>query len=317
MKGKILGYDASAGSGAITGETGERFTFVAAQWRSEKPIAAGTQVDFAPVAGVATEIYPVGGSVQAPDLGEIAASPAVQKARTLGMTTLAFPLAVLLLIATFLPAMSSPIQSVSLWNLGGIVKMLSANPLFSDDSSYATERLAKIQQDEAELRQEMAQRGIPMPSAAEIAAAKPGTYNFATGGVLVASRMKEFAQEKENLAQQVSDQSWRNTLGSALAVRYLVPIGALVLIWFAWSGKETARPSLAVGGVSVLVALIVYLYRGALIGHPAEGSIGAAISRQMDAVISVGWGTYLIGLCGVALILSGIGILRNPLAAKA
>jgi hypothetical protein len=317
MKGKILGFDGTAGSGAITGENGERFTFVSAQWRSDRPIAPGIAVDFAPMAGVATEIYPVAGAITAPDLGELASSPIVQKLRTLAMTTLTFPLAVLLLLATFLPAMSSPMQSVSLWGLGSIMKVIGANPLLSDDNSYATERLAQMERDEGELRQQMAQGNIPMPSKAEIAKAKTGMISMMTGEQTVASRFKEFADEKAKLNQQISDGNWRSMISGALVIRYLVPIGACLLLWLAWSGKVAKTPTLAVGGVSVLFGLLVYLCRGALVGHPVEGSIGEAISQQLDAAVSVGWGTVIIAACGVALLLAGLGVARNPLAAKA
>ncbi len=317
MKGKILGFDAAAGSGAITGENGERFTFVSAQWRSDRPIATGIAVDFAPLAGVATEIYPVAGAIQAPDLGELASSPIVQKLKMLAMTTLVFPLAALLLLATFLPAMSAPMQSVSLWGLGGIMKMMSANPLVSDDSSYATERLAKLTEEEAELRQIMAQRNIPMPSDAEIATAKTGVISMMTGEAPVASRFKEFAEERAKLNQQISDGNWRNMLSGALVIRYLVPIGACLLLWLVWSDKPVKLPSLVTGGISILFALLVYLYRGALVGHPVEGSIGEAISQQLDAAVSVGWGTLIVAACGVGLVLAGLGMVRNPLAGKA
>lgn len=318
MKGKVLGFDATSGAGAINGETGERFTFVAAQWRSDKPIAAGAAVDFAPLAGVATEIYPVvGGMAGGPDLSEIASSPAVQKVRTLGLTTLAFPLAILLLIATLLPALSSPMQSVSLWGLGAMDKMISANPLLSDDGSFATDQLARLDQEEKELREALAARNIPVPSDAEIAAAKTGTISLATGEATLPSRFKELQERRAQFGQQLSDQSWRSMLSSALILRWLVPSGALGLAWLAWSGKVTTKPSIALGSISLFIALLVYLYRGALIGHPKEGSIGAAISQQMDAAISVGFGTWLIGLIGIGLVLGGLGILRNPLAAKA
>jgi hypothetical protein len=100
MKGKIIGFTPSAGTGAISSDDGERYAFEAAQWRSEKPIAAGATVDFVGSAGAATEIYPIAGSaLGSVDVGEIAASPAVQKARRLAMETLVFPLAALLLAA--------------------------------------------------------------------------------------------------------------------------------------------------------------------------------------------------------------------------
>lgn len=310
MKGKILGFTQSTGSGAISAEDGERFTFVAAQWRSDKPIMTGTTVDFAPVAGVATEIYPAAAAMPVA-AADLAASPAVQKGRSLAMTTLAFPLAILLLIATFLPVLSSPVKGVSLWGFGGLTRIVAANPLLVDNGKYATDRLAKIAEEEGELRQELITRGLPMPSDAEIANAKTNMFNET-----IASRFKDLRDEKAKLEQQVSDASWRDTLNTLLVARFLVPLAAVWLIWLAWSGGALRTPSIAAGAVSVAVALMFYIYRGALIGHPAEDSIGAAIAGRMDAMISVGWGTYLIGLCGVGLILSGLGVVKNPLAAK-
>ncbi|WP_375398220.1 hypothetical protein [uncultured Sphingomonas sp.] len=312
MKGKILGFTAAAGTGVITGENGERFSFAATQWRSDKPIAPGMTVDFDAREGVATEVYPVTGGM-AFNAADVTASPAIQKARGLVMTTLAVPLAILLLIATLLPALSSPIQSVSLWGMGGIVKLLNANPMLSDDGSYATERLAKITQEDAELKADLTRRGLPMPSAAEIAAAPAATM---FGDQSFASRFKELGVEREKLGQQIADARWRNLLASLMIVRFLVPIGACVLLYLAWVAKPLKIPSIATGGIAIVTAAIIYLYRDALIGHSDKDSIGAAISAQMDAVVSVGFGTYLIALIGIGLILAGIGVVRNPLAAK-
>jgi hypothetical protein len=199
--------------------------------------------------------------------------------------------------------------------MGGIAKMLSANPLLGDDGSYAADRLAKIDAAESQLRESLARSGAPVPTAAEIARAPSGGDLY--GVTTYAGRFKELAQERQKLSQQVSDAKWRNTLSAALVIRFLVPIGACVLLWLAWSGGALRTPAIATGLVSIIAALIVYLYRGSLFGHADEGSLGGAISRQFDAVISVGFGTYLIGLIGIGLILAGIGVLRNPLAAKA
>ena len=120
MKGKIIGFTPSAGTGAISGDDGERYAFEAAQWRSEKPIAAGTSVDFVGGGGAATEIYPVAGAaLGSVDCGSRPGGVAgrAERLRSLAMETLVFPLAALLLLATFLPALSSPVKSASLWGI--------------------------------------------------------------------------------------------------------------------------------------------------------------------------------------------------------
>lgn len=318
MRGKILGHDAAAGSGAIAAENGERFSFVSAQWRSDRPIAPGTSVDFAPVAGVATEIYPVGGvGLAAPDLAGLAASPGGQKLRVLATSTLAFPLAVLLLLATFLPALTSPVQGVSLWGIGSLGKMLAANPFLSGDGSAAAEQLAKVDEEENELRGELAQRGIPVPSASAIAAAKSTNAYMFFSGAPIASRLKGFAEDRAKYQQQVSDSRWRGLLSSLLVVRYLVPLGACLLLWLAWTDKPLRAPQIGVGAVAAGTALLIYLYRGAIVGHPNDRSIGGAISKQMDAIISIGLGTWVIGLLGIALVAAAFGAIRNPLAERA
>lgn len=298
MKGKILGFTPSAGTGAIAGDNGERFSFVAAQWRSDKSITVGTSVDFAPVAGVATEIYPVAAATPI-DVGELASSPAVQKARGLFMTTLAVPLAALLLLATFLPAISSPVSSASLWGMGSLAQMVSANPLLANDDVVGVrEALQQLDAREADLRTNTTGfGGMPMDNSAGL---------------------RMLAKERANLQARLSQAQFASTIGSLLAVRWLVPIGAIALLAFAWMDKSTKALALATGVVAVLTAAILYEYREVLVGGAGPvGSIGGMISRQMGAVISLGFGTYLIGLCGIALVLAGLGVLKNPLAARA
>lgn len=304
MKGKILGFTPSAGAGAISGDTGERFSFVAAQWRSEKPITVGTTVDFAPMAGVATEIYPAAAAL--PAAADLAASPTVQKARSLAMTTLAFPLAVLLLLATFLPAISGttidprfPAQSASLWGLGGLSRIVSANPMLAkDDVMTARKQLLTLDEREADVRAHSTGfGGMPMD---------------------IGPELKSIAEQREEAQKRVSAAGFASTVKSLLVVRWATPILALALLWFCWVGREVKPLSLATGGASLATALIIYGYRETIVrGDGVEGSIGDAIARQMEAAIVLGWGTYLIGLIGIGLILAGLGIVKNPLAAKA
>ncbi len=298
MKGKILGFTPSAGTGAIAGENGERFSFVAAQWRSDRPISVGTNVDFAPVAGVATEIYPLAGAAPI-DVGELAASPGVQKARGLLMTTLVVPIAALLLIATFLPAISTPMSSASLWGMGSLARTISANPMLAnDDVAGVREELQQLDARENDLRtHNTGFGGMPMDNSAELA---------------MVAKQRVTLQSRLSLAQFAA------TIGSLLVIRWLVPILAIALLAMAWMDKSVNKLAIGTGAVAIITAGLFYEYREVLVGSGApEGSIGSMISRQMDAAISVGFGTYLIGLCGIGLILAGLGVVKNPMADRA
>jgi hypothetical protein len=103
-----------------------------------------------------------------------------------------------------------------------------------------------------------------------------------------------------------------------LIVRWAVPVLAAVLLWFGWAGKQMRMMTLATGAAGVATAVILYAYRQSLVSvGGGEDSLGGMISKEMDAVISLGAGTYLIGLVGVGLVLAGLGLVRNPLAARA
>lgn len=124
MKGKILGFSEAEGTGAISAEDGSRYRFARAEWRGERPPTTGTVVDFEGADGQAQEIYPVSGAVLAAlgninvDLGEISGSPQADKVKSMFTGSLAAPLAVVVLIACFLPAITSPFDSLSLFGLG-------------------------------------------------------------------------------------------------------------------------------------------------------------------------------------------------------
>lgn len=125
MKGKILGFDEATGSGAISAEDGTRHKFERADWRGgEKPPAPGITVDFESEGGAAREIYPISGAALAAlgtigaDLGGLAESEQGARIASLFTKSLAVPLALILLLGCFLPALASPVQSATLIGLG-------------------------------------------------------------------------------------------------------------------------------------------------------------------------------------------------------
>lgn len=295
MKGKILGFDRTAGSGAIAAENGERFNFVREQWRGERIAATGMAVDFAPVAGVATEIYPVPSAM--PAAADIASSPVAQKLVALGKSTLVFPLAALLLLATFLPALSSPVKSASLWGLGDVQRMISANPFLSNsDTTSIEQQLQRLDAAELDLKQ----------------------HSTGFGGMPVDNTgpLQRIAEERQQLNEQLGSARTAGIVTSLLSVRWLVPILAAVLLWFCWSGRGTRTLAIGTGVVSLATAAIIYAWRGAIVGGGGapEDSLAGMMGGHLSAMISIGFGTWLIGLLGFGLILTALELVKNPLA---
>lgn len=125
MKGKILGFDEATGKGAISADDGTRHKFDRADWRGgDKAPAPGLVVDFESENGGAREIYPVGGSAMTAlgtigaDLGALTESEQGARIAALMTRSLAVPLALLVLLACFLSALTSPVQSATLIGLG-------------------------------------------------------------------------------------------------------------------------------------------------------------------------------------------------------
>ena len=131
MKGKVLGFSEADGTGAIAADDGSRHRFAREDWRGERAPTAGTTVDFESEGGAAREIYPVTGAAMAAlsginvDLGGLSGSAEGARIGALFTRSLAVPLALVVLLACFLPALSSPMESASLMSLGSIVAQLS------------------------------------------------------------------------------------------------------------------------------------------------------------------------------------------------
>lgn len=131
MKGKILGFNEVEGSGAISAEDGSRHSFIEADWRGQRPPQAGMTVDFESADGAAKEIYPVTSGAMAAlgsmntDLGGLSGSP--EGARIAAMLTgsLAAPLALVVIAACFMSAITSPMMSVNLIDLGKVLDGLN------------------------------------------------------------------------------------------------------------------------------------------------------------------------------------------------
>ena len=123
MKGRILGFSGDAGTGVISAEDGKRYTFEMAEWKSGQPVRPGASVDFEPNGSMAAGIYlEAGASI---DLSALKGSAGAEKAKQVLTSSLAVPLSIVLLLACALPALTTPAKSVSLFDLGSIMGMLS------------------------------------------------------------------------------------------------------------------------------------------------------------------------------------------------
>jgi len=61
MQGKILDYSVQANTGVISGDDGQRYSFVGSEWKGQAAPTAGTVVDFTQNEGIAFQIYPLPG----------------------------------------------------------------------------------------------------------------------------------------------------------------------------------------------------------------------------------------------------------------
>ncbi|MCB2102775.1 MAG: TM2 domain-containing protein [Rhodobacterales bacterium] len=70
MKGAILQVELEQGTGLISGDDGNRYTFTKADWRAESAPSTGLRVDFTPAGDAATEVFAdvtaTGGSKRVP-----------------------------------------------------------------------------------------------------------------------------------------------------------------------------------------------------------------------------------------------------------
>jgi hypothetical protein len=110
MNGTVLDYDARDG-GVLRGADGRRYAFAAAEWKSAAPAAAGMTVDFEPEGETAHSLYAL--PTAAPP--RAAAEPGAFFAGRPGL-----PLAVLILLACFLPFLRLGPFSANLFNVVGV-----------------------------------------------------------------------------------------------------------------------------------------------------------------------------------------------------
>lgn len=311
MKGKIIGFTPSAGTGAISGGDGERYAFEAAQWRSEKPIAAGTSVDFVGGGGSATEIYPVAGAaLGSVDVSELAASPVVQKLKALLTGTLAFPLALVVIFAFFMPAISSPVQSASFMGVGKIAAMLNMNQFPGSDLESLKTAATQLDTREAQLKLYLAEAAARAPAGQSATTMQDYQTRDAQ------TQLEALAESRVMIDKQISAKRSAATKETLLALRFLAPLLAVFLLWRAWSGAPLRVATLATGAAALIAGIVVWSFTSSIDIGGALGPLGAMLGERARNVFSVGFGVWLMLACGIGLVLAGLGVVKNPLASK-
>ena len=117
MDGLVLNFDDAAGGGLVRADDGSRYEFAREDWKSPEPPRSGDRVDFVPAGDRATEIY----LIRSP-LTESSATGARVTASYLAARP-GLPLAGAILLSCFLPFLSVPFFSLTLFGLPNTMSM--------------------------------------------------------------------------------------------------------------------------------------------------------------------------------------------------
>lgn len=303
MKGRILGVAAGDLAGAITGDDGKRYRYEAADWRGERPASVGATVDFEVEGGAARDVYPAVGAftgvgAAAASVEALAGSSGGEKIIGLFKGTLALPLAILVLIAFFLPALSSPMLTASQLGLDKITAAVRPN---LEQAEHGRRRLADLERDLARFKTEAARGGSGAPDS---------IYGYGNVGDRIASLEEQRAEIRKGL----SAVDFLKTVDAALILRFAAVLAALWLVWQAWTGAALRPWELAAGAAALIAGGLTFLLRSAILGLvSAMNPLGEAAAAQAEALISVEIGPWLLLAAGAGLIASGLGLIRNPL----
>lgn len=303
MKGRILGVATPERDGAITSEGGQRYRYVFSSWRGDREARVGMTVDFEVQDNEAVDIYPAVGAGPLPaganvDVAALAGSPVAERVQNLFRNTLAFPLSIVILLAFFLlPAMTTPEESPNMWNLGEVIRSLEtgARQLQMPTSTEANREIRNMEERLRDMQRQAREQGS-------------GNESWYRDQI---EEMREEISEVRAIQGKVRN---LKLIGQASAIRYLVPVGALLLIWLCWASRPLVFWPAAVGAVTMITGLLPWLYKTTLVSVFSSVPIMEAQAEILREAVSVGLGAWILVLAGAALIASGFGLIRNPLA---
>jgi hypothetical protein len=332
LKGKILGF--ADASGVISGTDGNRYKFTAADWKAPRAPKIGEEVDFEVSAtGGAGEIYPThpsggfdlgdvgakmgdmgakvkealgpGGSV---DLNDAAAkakafvaagssSPAGARALKLLTGRLTVPLAIVLVLASFLFSYltwsGEQLASIGV-TTSGSYSVLGISSFSSNVGGFFSTLSKQVSAEAPGMQQ-------------QLDAAKQG------GATDADTTQMQTALSSLNSAG--SDASMVGLAIDLMYLLYLVPLGALFILYREWIGQPMALVSLVVGGLSVFGFLLAYVTQwsanGAIKNFMSGGILGqGGDATNLVASMSVGLGAWILLICGAVLVLHALGIVK-------
>ncbi len=104
---------------------------------------------------------------------------------------------------------------------------------------------------------------------------------------------------------------------SLLILRFVSPVAAGLLIFLAVTQRPMGPAPLVAGGAALFAGILPFMVKTAIIDKVQSSAfMGAMVGDSLGALIQVGPGAWLSLLAGAAMIAFGLGVLKNPLAAK-
>ena len=104
--------------------------------------------------------------------------------------------------------------------------------------------------------------------------------------------------------------------GSLLWLRFAAPLTAIGVIFLILTGRPAGPSPIIAGAAALFAGALPFLLKGAIIDKVKSSGFGSAMSGSLDALLEVGPGAWLCLSAGAALIAAGMGVLKNPLAAR-
>jgi hypothetical protein len=276
VKGKILGCDSSGC--VINGEDGDRYLFQLADWKGARSPQAKDDVDFVAAGNKATDVYLVATSpaFSVDTINTDAGRKALDFLRDRPQVVLA---AIILIATVFLNFVQiNSISSVPPWHSTAI----------GIPGKVATIRTA-------------ASDSI---RAAEAALSNADSSNF-IGTLAVAS----MGGNTQQVRSKIDDTKAALAASQLVVLIYLIPAGAAFILFLEYRKSRNRLAELGTGAMA-LICIIAALFAREVAARYLSQSIGTG-AESFKQAFQLGLGGWLIGLSGVGLIATGLGILRR------
>lgn len=295
MKGKILG--ANADGGTISAEDGKRYKFELMQWNSDRPPAAGQEVDFElDNAGRAIDVFPLraGATIELGQVGDRvkeligdgAASPIGGQIIALVTGSAQFQISLVILVVSFF------FTFVKLTS--GVVAAASA--IMPDNGAYTVFNLSDL----------IDYLKTSLDQAANAAQQITGMM-----GPMANALDSGTASGSGNPQSAIDGLHTLSAITNLFYLAYLAPLGAVAVIVQLIRGRPAGIAAFAAGAASILAFVALFAWRWAFVS--AMKSAGNASAADMAGrAIQFGFGAWIILLCGLALIGAACGFIKLP-----